>query len=269
MQETGNNIQQRDERLTIRIGQSSLHFAYKKEGERDFAFVSYKTKNGISMAANLREAIKDDTLGIGSWKRVMVMIDSPVVLVPIDEYNDQSKELIYNYSVTGQENCAVLATILPQVNAVALYALNKDLRLVLTDNFKDIKINPVCATMWQYLQRRSTAGTNEKLYCYFHDNKVDVCCFRKSRFRFANAFCATNAEDATYYILSAWKQLGMDAKKDEIYVLGDFHDFDKLGEQLGRFVKNVYRVKASADFNRHPLTQRGDVPFDMITTLLK
>ena len=150
MQETGNNIaaQRVAERLTIRVGQSSLAFAYKKQ-DGNYAFLPYNIKNGISMAANLREALKDENLNIGTWKKVLVLIDSPVVMVPIDEYNEQNKEVLYNYSITGQDDCAVLATILPSVNAVALYSLNKDLRMVLTDNFTDIKIHPVCASMWR------------------------------------------------------------------------------------------------------------------------
>lgn len=269
MQQTGNEIMQRDERLTIRVGENSLCFAFDKDGNENFEFVPYKTKNGISMAANLREAIKDENLNIGKWRKVQVLIDSPAIMVPIDEYNEQNKELQYNYSITGQENNAVLATILPMVNAVALYALNKDLRLVLTDNFHDIKIHPVCGNVWQYLQKRSQAGANEKMYCYFHDGKMEVCSFRKNRFRFANAFQATHPSDVTYFLLAVWKQLEMNAEKDDIYLLGNYADYEELTENLKHYVNNVYRIKASADFNRHPLTQIKDIPFDLVATLLK
>lgn len=259
----------RHARLIIRVGQSSLAFAYTKSDGKTIEFMPYKAKIGISMAANLREALKDETMALGDWKNVLVLIDSPVVMVPIDEYNEQEKETLYNYTITGQENAAVLATILPGVNAVALYALNKDLRVVLTDNFQDIKIHPVCGSMWQYLQRRSNLGMAEKIYCYFHDSKIDVCSFRKNRFRFVNSFAATYVGDIAYFVMSAWTQLGLNAKKDEIYLLGDFAEYDKLTEQLHRFVNNVFRIKPSADFNRNPLTQISGVPFDLITTLLK
>lgn len=270
MQETGNNIaaQRVAERLTIRVGQFSLAFAYKKQ-DGNYAFLPYNIKNGISMAANLREALKDENLNIGTWKKVLVLIDSPVVMVPIDEYNEQNKEVLYNYSITGQDDCAVLATILPSVNAVALYSLNKDLRMVLTDNFTDIKIHPVCASMWRHLQRRSLSGNKEKLYCYFHDSKMEICCFRKNRFRFSNCFCATHTDDAAYFILATWQQLGMNSKTDDIYILGEICEPEKLKEALKKYVGNVYTIKPSADFNRHPLTQVANIPFDMITTLLR
>lgn len=260
---------QREERLVIRAGKDSLSFAFGTGGDGQYRFAPYKVKKGISMAANLREALKDDELKIGTWRKVMVLIDSPVVMVPIDEYNEQNKETIYNYTLTGQENNAVLATILPTVNAVALYSISKDLRLVLTDNFQDIKIHPACGAVWQYLQRRSQSGNNDKLYAYFHDGKMDVCSFRKNRFRFANAYETDNPNDATYFLLSAWKQLAMDSRKDEIYLLGDFTEYDKLTENLKEYVANVYRIKATADFNRHPLTLIDKIPFDLVVTLLR
>ena len=258
-----------EQRLMIRVGQGSLSFAFKNVADGAYSFFQYNVNGGISMAANLREALRDGQLRLSEWRKVQVLLDSPVVMVPIDEYDEHSKELLYNYSVTGQENNAVLATILPQVNAVALYSMNKDLRLVLADNFSDIKIHPVCGALWQYRQRRSLSGGNEKLYCYFHDGKLEVCSFRKNRFRFVNSFKAAHAGDAAYFILSVWKQLAMDGKKDDIYVAGSFCDSDALMQQLRRFVGNVYKINASADFNRHPLTLHDGVPFDMVAALLK
>ena len=270
MLETGNNNMTSEKlgRLLIRVGNDSLAFAHKNE-DGSFAYTTYATKRGISMAANLKEALKDEELHIGMWKKVFVLIDSPVIMIPIDEYNEQNKESLYRHSVTGQENSSVLATILPSVNTVALYSLNKDLRTVLTDNFSDIKIHPVCASVWQYLQRRSLRGEKEKLYCYFHDGKLEVCSFRKNRFRFANAFAVSHAKDITYFILSVWQQLGMNTKTDEIYLLGNFPDYEGTTDELHKFTEAVYKINASADFNRHALTQRKDVPFDIITTLLK
>lgn len=270
MPEIGNNISMNIDRLIIRVGQNTLAFAYAQPGADDnIVFVPYIINAGISMAANLREALRSGALGGKKWAKVQVMLDTPVAMVPIDEYDEHNKETLYRYSMTEQENNAVLATILPAVNAVALYSLNKDFRLVLTDNFSDIKIRPLCASVWQYLQRRSLQGNAEKLYCYFHDNKVDIFSYRKNRFRFANAFPTTSTADTPYFIMAVWKQLALDAHKDEIYIVGKPKDLDKLTEILHRFVTAIYSINPSAEFNRHPLALQGGVPFDILTTLME
>ncbi len=269
MQEIGNDMRMNADRLTIRVGQNTLAFAYTQKGDAGkLMFVPYIINAGISMAANLREALRNGTPDGRIWTKVLVLLDSPTVMVPIDEYAEHNKETLYRYSMTEQENNAVLATILPTVNSVALYSLNKDLRLVLTDNFNDIKIRPVCASVWQYLQRRSVQGNTDKLYCYFHDCKVDIFCYRKNRFRFTNAFPATSTDDVAYYIMAVWQQLSMDARKDEIYIIGQYKEKEALTENIRRFVTEIYKVNPSAEFNRHPLSQQEGIPFDVLTTLL-
>ena len=268
MQETGNKNLVGTDRLTIRVGQNSLTFAFDRGEGSGTMVVPYIINAGISMAANLREALRSEVLSGKKWDKALVMLDSPHILVPIDEYKEQNKETMFRYTMTDQENNAVLNTVLPSLNAVAIYALNKDLKLVLTDNFKDIKIRPVCGPVWQYLQRRSMAGNAEKLYCYFHDAKVEIFSFRKNRFRFANTFPATSPADTVYFIMATWQQLTMNGQKDEIYLVGKPKEADRITDDLRRFVENVFWVKPSADFNRHPLTLQEGVPFDMIAMLL-
>lgn len=270
MQETGNNNFAAAKRLIIRIGKTTLDFAYPNvEAGTRTEHVSYKTKNGISAAANLREAIKENAVDFGRWQRVLVLIDSPVVMVPADEYSEKDKERFYRYSVTGQENNAVLATALTRMNAVAVYSISKDLRIVLTDNFSDIKINPMCTYVWQYLYKYGQRGNAEKLFCYFHDGDVEVFSFRKNRFRFTNRFAAPNAQDATYYILAAWKQLGMNSDKDELHILFNGTEQESMARNLSRYVSRIYTVEESAEYRTNNIVQNAGMPFDMMAAMIK
>ena len=69
--------------------------------------------------------------------------------------------------------------------------------------------------------------------------------------------------------MAVWKQLALDAHKDEIYIVGKPKDLDKLTEILHRFVTAIYSINPSAEFNRHPLALQGGVPFDILTTLME
>ena len=79
------------------------------------------------MAANLREAFKEINLQPGGWQRAMVLIDSPVLMVPVDEYKDSLKDVYYHHAITGRTGETVMHTVLPSLNAVAVYSMNKDL----------------------------------------------------------------------------------------------------------------------------------------------
>ena len=70
--------------------------------------------------------------------------------------------------------------VLPDLNAIAVFAINKDLKLVIDDHFKDIRIQPLMQSVWTHLYRRSYAGPRRKLYVYFHEKRMEVSVSNKT-----------------------------------------------------------------------------------------
>lgn len=278
MQETDNsNIQEgarvitmnHRTRLVIRISKQSLSFAaVQPSAETTFSFEPYTVKSGISMAANIREAFRNVDLLAKQWDRVMVVADTEVLLVPIDEYQQEDQETLYHHAFTHHQGDKILSTVLPSLSAVMLYSMNKDLLQVIEDHFQDVRYTHVCASVWQHFHRRSFTGMNRKLYGYFHDKKVDIFAFTQNRFRFYNRYDTNNPQDAVYFLLYVWKQLGMDQQKDELYINGQLPEEQTLIENLQKYLRKAYTVNPSAEFNRAPLTQIKGMPYDLITLFL-
>ena len=276
MQEIGNNIipsgQQilKKPRLTIRIGQHTLSFsALDTARANNIIYEPYTVRSGISMAANLREAFREINLQSSGWQRAMVLTDSPVLMIPVEEYNDGQKETLYNHAITGREGETVMSTVLPSLNAVAVYSINKDLKLVIDDHFADVRFSHVCAPVWNHLYRRSFTGVRRKLYVYFHDKKMDVFGYQQNRFKFSNCFDTNLAPDAVYFILNVWKQLAFDNHRDELHLVGELPDREALMKDLHSFVQNVYVINPKAEFNRAPITEIKGLPYDLITYYVK
>ncbi|MDO4161096.1 MAG: DUF3822 family protein [Prevotellaceae bacterium] len=270
MQEIGNNTIIKKPRLTIRIGQQSLSFSAVNTAQANrIVFEPYTVKSGISMAANLREAFKEIDLQRSGWQRAMVLIDSPVLMMPVDEFNENNKETLYNHAITDHQNDAILSTVLPSLNAVAVYSINKDLKLVIDDNFSDVRFLHVCVPVWNHFYRRSFTGVRQKLYVYFHDKKFDVFCFQQNRFKFTNSFNSDLAPDVVYFVLNIWKQLAFDNKRDELHLVGTLPDKENLVQELRSFIQNVYVINPKAEFNRSPITEIKDLPYDLMTYFVK
>lgn len=256
-------------RTIIRIGQQSLAFM-SAEGK----YEPYTVKSGMSMAANLREAFRDSEVLSAAGDRVQVLADAPVLLIPMEEYDESQTETLY-YHTFPQGNMAdglqvnsgkvVLSHVMPELNCVAAFALSKDLRMVIGDHFGDVRIMPLLVPVWQHLHQRSYAGQTKKMYAYFHDRKLAVFCFGKNRFRFMNEFSATAVADSTYFILYVWQQLAMDHKKDELYIVGDMMEPDALRDELRKYVRNVFPITPSAEFNRAAVTRIPHVAYDIVT----
>lgn len=271
MQETGNNTVARPrQRLVIRATQTNMAFAVADDtAERRALFEPYAMRAGISVAANLREAFGTSRLLNRGYSRVQVFTDAPSLMVPLDEYEDNDPEELFHYAFTGYTQDMIMHCVVPDLNVMAVFPMNKDLRLVVTDHFQDCRFAPLMQPVWSYLHRRNFTGTHKKLFAYFHDELLEVFCFSQYRFRFCNRFDAETSRDAVYYLLAVWKQLALDSVNDEMHLVGTIPERDWTLEALRRFVSKVYVINPVAEFNRAPITQIPDMTFDMTTYFLK
>ena len=269
MKATGNSAIIKRPRVTIRISRNYLSFtAIDQDASDRVIFEPYTVKSGISMAANLREAFKTSDLLSQNFERAQILLDAPVLIVPIEEYDEEAREAIYQYSFPDVAGNVILSNTLPDTNSVAVYSINKDLKLVIDDHFPDVRFIPLMQPIWSHLHQKSFTGVRRKQYAYFHDDKVDVFSFDKNRFKFCNSFDAAHSRDAVYFLLYVWKQLVMDSEKDELHLVGDIPDKDWMMEALHRFIAKVYVINPTADFNRAPITEITHIAQEHVTLFI-
>lgn len=264
MPETGNNINQ-NQRLVLRVGRNTLSFSVIADTSApQLRLQPYTVRSGISMAANLRQAFAEDGLLQEGFRRAMVMLDTPTLLVPVEEFREDEAALLYRHAFIDSGGLMVLHNVLPFLNAVAVYGINKDLHMVLTDRFSDVRFATVSQPVWMRMHQRSFSGVHHKLFGFFHDDKLDVFAFDKNRFRFANTFATAHYKDAVYFLLYTWSQLGYDANLDELHLSGLLPEREECLAALRRFLRKVFVVNPVADFNRSPMTQVKGASYDLL-----
>lgn len=259
-------------KIIIRIGRNTLSFttADPTDKERPYRHEPYIVKGGISMAANLREAFKTADLMAVDTRRAQVLIDTPSMLVPIEQFEEDSIITVFNHSFpAGEEQRTVLYNVLPDLKCVCIFAVNKDLRGVLCDKFSDVVFIQALTPVWRYLHQRSFTGHRNKLYAYFHERHIDIFCFQQNRFKFCNTFEADHGNDALYFLLYVWKQLRMESEHDELHIVGDIPEAQWLLQELKQYLHNAYIMNPTADFQRNAATKIADLPFDLLTLLVK
>lgn len=245
--------------ITIRITRTTITFTAPNtviEGQTDFE--QYNMKSGIAVAANLRQALAEchilraqtppDHRQAGApsqhhpvFDTATVYLDTPLLLIPAEEYDEASMPKLYHHVNSQMAGDDVVGTPIPQLNVVAAYAVGKDLRFVLTETFRTVSFMPLLAPILVEFGRHSYAGFQEKLFCYFHDKRIDVCAFRKGRVRFCGSFEASLAPDSVYYILNVWQTLGM-KPSDILCLAGSIMGHEALLKELHRFIKNIRNI---------------------------
>ena len=109
------------------------------------------------MSANLREAIRTPEFLNEDTMKAQVLIDTQSLLVPVEEFDEADKEKLFEYSYpAGQEKRVVLYNVLPDLKAVCLFAVNKNVATVLGDRF-DAGVDYIHALtpVWRQLHQRS------------------------------------------------------------------------------------------------------------------
>lgn len=269
MPETGNNTINK-QRLTIRVSKNSMSFAIAHpEQEQSLRYEPFILKSGMSISANLREAFKSAELLSFGYQRAQIILDAPALLIPAELFSEEDKDLLYFHSFPELKGQIVLFNVLPDLNAVALFSINKDLKMVIEDNIADVKYYIAMAPVWKQLHQRSFTGARQKLYGYFHDNKIDIFSFKNNRFKFSNSFDAKYYKDALYFLLYVWKQTGLDAKQDELHIVGDIPDKELMIKEIREYLRNAYIINPVADYNRAPATQIKGMPYDLVTLFVK
>lgn len=257
----------RNNHLVIRAGNGTLAFLVpESDGTR--AFYQYPVKSGMSIAANLREAFKEQPYLNMPFKKAVLMVNTPVILIPREDYEeteDFDAEAMYSSVLTGHKGEEKIIKELPQFEAMALYAVNKDLKMVVGDNCETVQVTSVMLPVWEHLYKRYYVnGDKRRVFAYFHDKCLDICCFEQRRIHFANVFDAQHAHDAVYFLLFAWKQLGMRQKEDELFIAGDIPDSHWLIEKIKTYIAQVNVISPSVSLNRSALSQIEGMPFDMM-----
>ncbi|MBO5233880.1 MAG: DUF3822 family protein [Prevotella sp.] len=253
--------------LTIRAGHSTLSFL-TPEQDGTMAFHPYTVKSGMSLSANLREAFKEQPYLQERFTKAVLTVCSPVVLIPKEDYleiDNFNAETMYGSVLTGHKGEEKLTKELYELDAMALYTVNKDLKMVVSDNCGSVDVTNVMLPVWRHLYKRYyQSSERRKMFAYFHDKSVDICSFEQRRLHFANVFDAQHAHDALYYLLFVWKQLGMNQKTDDLFIIGDMPHRDWLMNRLATYITRVHTVNPVADLNRSPLSQIKGMPFDMM-----
>ncbi len=253
--------------LTIRAAQGTLSFL-TTDSDGVPAFYPYLVKSGMSMSANLREAFKEQQWLRQPFGSTRLLVCSPVVLVPNDDMlrpTATDLESVYSSVVTGYKGDEKMVNELPELDVTALFAVNRDFKLVVTDHCMNVIVENIMVPVWRHLYRNYFQnGEHRRLFAYFHDRKVDVCSFERRRIHFANVFDAANAHDAIYYLLFVWKQLGMSPTSDSLHLIGDVPEREWLKSQLMRYINKVYFVNPMVDLQRSPKAAMKGMAYDMM-----
>ncbi len=262
--------------FVIRITDTTLSFAGRAGGEWKILYEPYYVKMDRSAAANLREAFLTSPLLKSAPRKAVVAVSSPVLLIPLDDYEKDRAGELYEYAYPETEGARLYTSVLPYTKTAAVFPMNRDLGVVLSDHFDEISVEPLMSRLWDFFPSCREEGRGRKMYVYFHEDKMEITAFHRRRFLFSNTFTSgltddtvdDTTNDTLYYILGAWQQTGFSPGEDSLVLCGDLPWGETLAARIRKFVPDVTWLDREKEFGAAVAAQTEGMPLDMVVRLV-
>lgn len=257
--------------LSIRVSTNGLSFcSYKPMSDTQFEYKVYDIQPTISLAANVKEALRNEPMLKDEYQRVNVLITTPhFTTVPVAYFNFDDAVKYYECAFPKDKPQHVSYNVLRRSGIAIVFGLDKNVYQLIHDDFPRARFYASASTLIEFFGEKSMFGTNRKMYAYLHDRELTLYAFDNGRMLFVNTFAVGTVADTQYYILNVWKQLGFDQVEDSLSIVGDTLEHRKeLVSKTQNFLGNISLIDRREDFRNELTGGNANIPYDLQTLLV-
>ena len=229
--------------LSIRLTPNGFSFSIQNFlVDNSFYYENISFPSGSSYLNSLEEAIFKNELLLLPFKKTNIIIaNDRFTLIPGNLYSENAKTRLYDFNM-GDRKEHLLTDKLPHTDIVNIYGLQDDIHSFLMRTFATPSFYHHLSILSEYFSLRSKMGNSAKMICQIRDGIIDVCCFNKGQLQLLNTFPYKHVNDAAYFILNAWNNLGMDPYTDTLQLTGDISETQPLTAMLSSYLAEVVPV---------------------------
>lgn len=196
----------------------------------------------------LAKAMVRPTIQRHDYDSIKVVIDSDSTCIPLEDFNRESLDELYEavfHDVDLLDN-EVCYTILPQLEVVEAFTVPRLIRETVSELYPEAVFTNSYAVVMErvanYCKQRPLA--TRPLFVYAQSNQLFVFCVFQDRLLFANSFSIDKDQNALYFLLSVWKELGLDVRENTCFISGDPEPVKQLATEARNYLLHVEELEA-------------------------
>lgn len=226
---------------------------------------------GASAAGVVRElAVHRHADGVE--ERVHVGVLSPVTVVPLAEFEESTAEALYQFVFDGrrapQTPRRVFYDMLPSSNGVLLFALDEGHCAEIERELGEVHYFSPFSGLLQWMAGRKQTARQHRVFVHCRATQIDVAYFEGHRIFAFNTFDVQTPEDVLYFTCRLAQQFRVDFSTTPFVVCGRPDKMPVVVDCLRPYVAEVDCVDTAEEFDRHPLTELPQLPFELLTKLM-
>lgn len=186
----------------------------------------------------LEDAVYDTSVLLNEYKRVRVVVHSQHFVLLPGETSDEDAMKLVRLSFPDQDVDAAVCTM-PHHGVKIAYMMPHGMQAFLGRTFTYPSVCHHLMPLCEYFMEQNRGSEISRMFLNLQEGKMDMAIYRKGEFLCANTYPFANVEDATYFVLNAWRTHGMDQLTDELQLMGDNAVRAAMTPELRKFVKFV------------------------------
>lgn len=272
--------------LSIRISADGLSFCvYAPAEQQRYTYHVYQMNPVISVAANLKQALQNDSLLQADYQRVNVLIATPqYTTVPVVAFDRERIEDVFHFVFPKATQSHISYNVLRRSGIAVIFGLDKNVYQLLRDDFPRARFYASASTLIEYLGEQSLGGAGRKLYVYLHEGfnvvgtqgkyEMEIYCFDQGRMTFVNSYPVNGIDDCQYYALSVWQQMHLDQLADTFCIVDEDDLSRQLAGKIKYFIKHTQLISRTDDQVLHSfgtsaaVSSAPRIPYDLQTLLV-
>lgn len=229
--------------LSLRLSPESFEFSlYDPLADGSFYFQHEPFSGKERILQQLEKSIYDNDFLLKEYRKTYIIFSTDrFTLIPSTFAEGERARTYYDFCLEKRDE-TLQSNKLIRNNCYNLFGTDPDVSAFFQRTFYAPvfihHISPLC----EYFHNKSRFGNFAKMYVQIQPEFIDILAFNQQGLIFVQTYPCHHTNDAVYFILNAWKQLGFDQQKDELQITGTAHARKEIVEILKKYVINVVPV---------------------------
>ncbi len=237
-EEDFNKSQTHTYNLSVLLGMDRLHYLVASQDNR---ILGVRTCTFTPQANPIQQILKEDTILNNSYRSVKVGLQTNnLTLLPTSIFREKEAADYLAKTTNYNDNEEVMSVPLDE-DIMSVFSFPKSLLADLSIGFQSTQIYPVLKGLYANY-KQNFDKTTRNVFLHVLGNTVQITVLQQQKLLFTNSFEFKASPDCLYFVLLAYKQLGINPQNEPLYVSGEIVEDSEIYKLLFKYIKTIKLV---------------------------
>src|ERR1035437_6300528 len=236
--------------LSVQISPDGLSFCLLDSIRNKFVLVRSfgADENKYLSADKISELLRNDDFLTKRYKKINCIVpSSKFTLVPTPLYDPAKKDEYFSFNHILEEDNIVLSDKTSDPDAFLVFSVSKPIIELINRFYPGVHPHHHIKLLLEHTSSIRKSVNGNYIHAHVERDFFNLIVFNNNILKFCNSFAYRNISDILYYVLNAFKNLGI-KQEETIYFSGLTEKYDDLSSSFSLYIRSIKFSKPSGNF---------------------